>query len=82
MTSTKYFVREDQALFIQISLFSLKIKENYPCSEAYLNTNLPNWIISCPDSCYSGAVKVFPQNWPDEDKCDDKSKNGHVNSFP
>lgn len=71
MTLTKYFVEEEkQALFRQISLFSQK-------NLSILTTNLPNWIISCPDSSDGGTVKIFPQNWPDEDQCDNQSMNSH-----
>ena len=69
MTLTKYFVEEEkQALFRQISLFSQK-------NLSILTTNLPNWIISRPDRSDGGTVKIFPQNRPDEDQCDNQSMN-------
>ena len=52
LTLTKYFVEEeDQALFIQISLFSQK--------NVTTKTYLPNWIISCADSSDGGTVEIF-----------------------
>ena len=52
---------------------------------ASLNTNLPNWIIGCPNGCYRWAVLVFSQNWPNEDPRNHKStkySRSHLISCP